>query len=39
MEDFTALIERAVNGPALPDYEDAPDSARVRHPGRADSIA
>jgi 2-polyprenyl-6-methoxyphenol hydroxylase-like FAD-dependent oxidoreductase len=29
MEAFTALIERAVNGPALPDYGGAPDSGPV----------
>ncbi len=27
MEAITALIERAVNGPELPDYEGVPDSA------------
>ncbi len=26
MEALTALIERAVNGPELPDYEGLPDS-------------
>jgi hypothetical protein len=26
MEALTALIERAVNGPELPDYEGVPDS-------------
>lgn len=29
MEDFTALIERAVGGPELPGYEDLPDSRPV----------
>ena len=28
MEVFTALIDRAVNGPALPDYADLPDARR-----------
>jgi hypothetical protein len=32
-EDFTALIERAVGGPELPEYQGAPDSAPLRHPG------
>jgi hypothetical protein len=27
MEAITALIERAVNGPELPDYHGVPDSA------------
>jgi hypothetical protein len=26
MEALTALIERAVNGPELPDYDGVPDS-------------
>jgi hypothetical protein len=26
MDAITALIERAVNGPELPDYEGVPDS-------------
>jgi hypothetical protein len=26
MEALTALVERAVNGPELPDYEGVPDS-------------
>jgi 2-polyprenyl-6-methoxyphenol hydroxylase-like FAD-dependent oxidoreductase len=33
IEDFTALIERAVGGPELPEYQGAPDSAPLRHPG------
>jgi len=29
MEAFTALIERAVGGPELPDYEGVPDAGAV----------
>jgi hypothetical protein len=32
MEALTALIERAVNGPELPDYEGVPDSAATAGP-------
>src|SRR6185436_5041323 len=31
-EAFTALIERAVNGPELPDYERVPDSGTTTGP-------
>jgi hypothetical protein len=29
MEALTALIERAVNGPVLPDYQGVPDSRAI----------
>ena len=32
MEALTALIERAVNGPELPDYEGVPDSGTTAGP-------
>jgi hypothetical protein len=32
MEALTALIERAVNGPELPDYEGGPDSGTITGP-------
>jgi hypothetical protein len=28
MEELTALIERAVGGPELPDYDGVPDTGR-----------
>jgi 2-polyprenyl-6-methoxyphenol hydroxylase-like FAD-dependent oxidoreductase len=35
MEALTALIERAINGPDLPDYEDLPDSRTTNRPPTA----
>ncbi len=32
MEALTALIERAVGGPELPDYEGVPDSGTITGP-------
>ena len=32
MQALTALIERAVNGPELPDYEGVPDSETTAAP-------
>ena len=37
MDALTALIERAVNGPELPDYEGVPDSGTTARPPTAPS--
>ncbi len=35
MDDFMALVERAVDGPELPDYEGVPDSGTTASSDRA----